>query len=377
MRIERPRPAALAALLLTAWLLIGLAPPAAAHGGATGTSSNFRTVFLDPGADCLDWEVLGAEGYVQVHSTCAAVVTVLGYQDEPYLEITQDGVRENRRSPAAYLNRDARANVTVPDTADATAPPEWVPRRGLPSYRWHDHRTHWMVDTPPETGTGTTKVADWAIPLLFDDDGSGAFVYEVEARGELYYSPPLPWWIAISIASLPCVAVLAYALLRLDPTGLDRRRPTGTALARPVVALLGAILFLTLIGVVDDALQEGQTGSQRTVALVVAALVLVGGSGALWRARRGDDTGFLALVGAGFAVSWVYGWEHRPFLSASQIDSLLPDLLVRVTAGLQLLAVVPTLVVAAVWRWRSRPAAGAPGEGPEAGVVDGGAISHG
>ncbi|MCC6435943.1 MAG: hypothetical protein IT196_12990 [Acidimicrobiales bacterium] len=350
-------PASVAAVLLCLWLLWSMAPPAAAHGADAGTTgSNFRTVFTDPGAECLQWEVLAADGYVQLRSTCPGVVTVLGYADEPYLELSVDGVRENRNSPAAYLNRDPRAKVTVPESADPSAEPDWVPRRGLPSYRWHDHRTHWMVDTPPDVQGGTTKVAEWAIPVRFDDDGTGAFVYLIEARGELWYSPPLPWWIPITAAAVPCLVVVAYALLRVDPSAVERRRPTGRALARPVVGLLGAIAVLTLIGVVDDTLQPGQSGGERLVALLVAAIVLLGGGAALWRARVGDDTGFLALVGAGFALSWAYGWEHRPLLSSSQLLSDLPDLLVRLTAALQVLAVVPAVIVAAVWRWRSRPA---------------------
>ncbi len=52
-------------------------------------------------------------------------VVILGYDGEPYLRFTADGVFRNTRSPATYLNEDRFANVTVPASADPEAPPEW------------------------------------------------------------------------------------------------------------------------------------------------------------------------------------------------------------------------------------------------------------
>ena len=51
---------------------------------------------------------------------------MLGYQDEPYLRVGPDGVFENRRSPAVYLNANRRGSTAVPRSADPDAEPDWT-----------------------------------------------------------------------------------------------------------------------------------------------------------------------------------------------------------------------------------------------------------
>jgi hypothetical protein len=379
---------ALCAALAAAWLLLVVAPPAAAHGGAAEEASDFRSFFIDGAAACLQWDVLASDGFLELRSTCPGTVTVLGYEDEPYLEFTAAGVRENQNSPAAYLNRDPNANVAVPDRARADAPPDWAPRSSLPTYRWHDHRTHWMSSAAPQTGrdSGSVRVSQWAIPVELDDDGAGTFRYRLEARGELWYHPPLPWWIPIGLAVLPVGVALGLALLRRDepddpasddpepggPGGPRAVRVAGLrspALARPVAALLGLVIVLTVISAVDDVARGGQSAGQRITTGAIAAAVVAAGAWAAWRARRGDDTSFLALVGAALAIGWAFGMQHRPSLTASQLRTALPDVLVRLTVGLQLLIIVPAVIVLLVWRGRihrlgrptGRPVDGAPG----------------
>jgi len=204
------RPAVLVvALVLVAWLVGVAAPPAGAHTGNGG--SNFRTTFTDPGAACLHWSVAGADGFVSLRSDCPGTVVVLGYQDEPYLELSAGGVRENRNSPATYLNADARGNSPVPSTVDAGAAPDWQQRADRPEYRWHDHRTHWMSGLPPETGGRAAVVLDWTIPVELAGEGPGATAVRVAAAGELFYAPPLGPWVPLVLAGVPVVAVAVLA----------------------------------------------------------------------------------------------------------------------------------------------------------------------
>ena len=360
-----------AALML--WLCVGLATPAAAHGaGTTGAGSNFRTLFTDPAADCLTWTVLNDDGYLSLRSRCPGTVTVLGYEDEPYLEFSEAGVRENRNSPASYLNRDPNANVKVPPSANANAPPDWVNRSGLSTYRWHDHRTHWMSSRPPETDASSALVNEWSIPLRFDDDGTGEFVYLLEARGELWYYAPLGWWIPITFAAVPVVGALTIGLLRVPTAGGDGRVRRWPELAGPLAALVAFVGALTAADVTDDVFAAGQTAGGRATDVAIASVVLGLCAWAAWRARRGDDLAFTLLVAAGIAVAWVYGWPHRNALSASQLRTALPDLLVRFTAALQLLIVVPCIIGFVAWRWTQRRTT--PATGPDAdaaGSVDG------
>lgn len=352
-RSARPATLLAAVLALIAALSIGLATPAGAHAGDGTSGSNFRTVFTDPATDCLTWTVYDDDGYLGLRSTCGGTVTVLGYEDEPYLRFSAAGVEENRNSPAAYLNLDPQANVTVPPTANAAADPDWVMRSSLPTYRWHDHRTHWMNDQPPQTDARMVRVSEWTIPLVFDDDGTGAFIYQLEAKGELWYSAPLPWWIPLSLAAVPLGCVVVFALRRglARPEGQVTRLPQ---LAGPIALLLAVIAGLTALTAIDDLVQAGRVQDPRLVAALTLVIVVGAVGWAVARGRKGDDTAFLALVGAGVALSWAYGWVDRSVLSASFLRTGLPDLALRVVVAMQLLAALPPLVALAAWHWQRR-----------------------
>jgi len=353
------RPAVLVvALVLVAWLVGVAAPPAGAHTGNGG--SNFRTTFTDPGAACLHWSVAGADGFVSLRSDCPGTVVVLGYQDEPYLELSAGGVRENRNSPATYLNADARGNSPVPSTVDAGAAPDWQQRADRPEYRWHDHRTHWMSGLPPETGGRAAVVLDWTIPVELAGEGPGATAVRVAAAGELFYAPPLGPWVPLVLAGVPVVAV---AVLAAAGGARPRRRagdgePTDVtvaqAVARPVAAFLAVVGLGTAALVADELRATMAAGrSPAVAATTVAVLVPLVALWAAVRGRRGDDGGVLFMVFGGVALSWGAGWVDRDLLSVSQLPGALPDLFVRVVVAGQLLAIVPP----AVALWRRRPGA--------------------
>lgn len=340
-------------LVAVGCLAVALAPPAAAH--IAGATTNFRSFFTNGGSECLAWSVLSGDGFLRLRSSCAATVTVLGYEGEPYLQFSPAfGVRENRNSPAAYLNRDARADVEIPAGVTADAAPDWVSRGGLTSMIWHDHRTHWMASSPPRTQARTTRINTWSIPMQFDEDGTGVFVYGIEATGELWYDrPEVAWW-SVALAAAAATAVLA--------AGLGRRRVDTAAtvdrpLARVVAFAVGAVSLLTVAGVVDDLQLDGQTAGRRTVDVIVAVVVLGAAAWAVWRARRGDRGGFVALVVAGAALAGAFGWRNRAQLSASQLLGSLPDPLIRLTTALQFAvgALTVAALVAHLRPWHRRP----------------------
>ena len=105
-------------------------------------------------------------------------VTVYGYSGEPYARVLPNGAAEqNTRSPAVYLNTNFYADVTVPASASATAPPRWeaVDRTG--QFEWHDHRIHWISPvTPPEVKNTSkrTKIFNWTVPRMKVGDQPGA-----------------------------------------------------------------------------------------------------------------------------------------------------------------------------------------------------------
>jgi hypothetical protein len=146
-----------------------------------------------------------------------------GYEGEPYLRFAPDGVYENSRSPATYLNEDRYGKIDIPDEADPDATPQW--ERVAPggrAYDWHDHRIHWMSETYPPAVAADTSVSqhvfDWKVPGTID----GA---PLEVTGSLDYEP-LPG------RSFPRVLLVPLALLLVLGIGLvvlrhRRTRATG------------------------------------------------------------------------------------------------------------------------------------------------------
>ncbi len=369
MTASARRWAALAALVLAASLVVvGLlgsvwVVPAAAHSGST---SEFRPIFTDPGAPCLRWTVLGGDGHVRLQSDCPATVIVLGYEDEPYLEFSPSGVRENRNSPAGYLNVDSRASTSVPPSARPEAQPDWVLRGNAPDYSWHDHRIHWMSDEAPSQAGGLRKVADWMIPMWIDDDGpAGGSAHHGAARGELFYEPPIAPWTPLALAAATALGALVVALVR----GLrrsDRFRTANAALVRPVSALMGVIAGLTLVRAIDDLVRASGAGEPWKASAIVTVIITGGSLWAMGRSWRGDLGGVLALVGAGAALSWTFGQVDAALLRAPVLLSTMAPWFLRWVVALQLLAVIPPVVVLIVG-WAARRG----GDGDDGGVGPG------
>jgi hypothetical protein len=196
--------AALAALLA--------APAAVAHGvgGAQGYVSTLSQ--LDPPALGVYVDVRGQDDRLRLSNTTGKVLMVEGYEGEPYLRFTPNGVYRNARSPATYLNADRFAQTPVPATADPKADPRWVRVAPGKTYEWHDHRIHWMSTIAPPVVKADPEVRhhvfDWNVPATFD----GA---PLAIEGSLDYVPPqgsgLGWivWLAPSVALI----VLAVGLV--------------------------------------------------------------------------------------------------------------------------------------------------------------------
>jgi len=161
------------------------APPALPHESLSGFTSTVTGV--SPKVAGVSILVLEGDDEVQLTNTSGKDVVVLGYQREPYLRFAADGlVYMNRRSPAAFLNQDRFAETKVPKSASPSAPPRWSQVGTEGSYRWHDHRIHWMSPIPPPVvATAEDEphhVFDWRVPASV---GGTAFAIE----GSLDYAP--------------------------------------------------------------------------------------------------------------------------------------------------------------------------------------------
>ena len=206
-----------------------------------GSSYHYRSYItsITPNVPGLSVEVLEFADRLLLTNHTGQTVTVYGYSGEPYARVLPDGATEqNVRSPAVYLNTNFYANVTVPPSANASAPPKWVVVDRTGQFEWHDHRIHWMSPvTPPQVkDTGKrTKIFDWSVPIT----GRNA---EGRDRREncsgFPRAPKAPTGAIVALVAIVCggaARARRAAQARQRPSPHRRRRPGDHRTERGVV----------------------------------------------------------------------------------------------------------------------------------------------
>jgi hypothetical protein len=183
-------------LILAGSVVLATAAPAAAHSVSGVTSTNYRTRLLAvrPVMPGVTIKVIEAGSRLELTNRTSSEVVVLGYQGEPYLRVGPDGVFENQKSPATYLNVSRKGAPEPPPDADPAAAPEWRKTSAGQVARWHDHRAHFMGDRNPpavrrDPGREHVVIPNWEVFLRHGDT-------EIVARGDLTWVPgpsPVPW----------------------------------------------------------------------------------------------------------------------------------------------------------------------------------------
>ena len=99
-------------------VVLGTSPAAAPHGGGAAKGYVSTISSITPANGEIEAEILDADDRVQLSVRGDHVVVIDGYEGEPYLRFSSDGVERNRRSPATYLNDDRYGKVRLPAAAD-------------------------------------------------------------------------------------------------------------------------------------------------------------------------------------------------------------------------------------------------------------------
>lgn len=275
----------------------GADAPAAAHGADAPAATNYRVTATGtvPAVDGLTVRVVEAGARLELTNHTGRPIEVLGYAGEPYLEIRPDGVYRNLRSPTAYQNETLAGDTPVPADADPTAPPAWERISTRPVARWHDQRTYWLDDAPPEAVRAAPdqehRVRDWTIPLR---DGVTGF----ELHGTLDWIPPpdpVRWWGGTALATVLILLGLA-AVARRRPT-TAQRHPTERRLPTEDRAQRLSAVGLTI-------------GGATAVGYALARSVEAGATGPLSLLQTLTDgpvwallTGLGALAAAGYTLT--------------------------------------------------------------------------
>jgi hypothetical protein len=187
--------------VLTGLLLVAaiLAPPVAAHGDGEARGFRSTVTSVSPDVSGLSVLVLDSDDRLRLSNRSGRTVEIEGYDGEPYLRFTSDGVFRNSRSPATYLNEERYGDVKVPKEAGAKARPVWGRVARGRTYEWHDHRIHWMSTIDPRVVRDAPdephRVFTWKVPGTVEGEPlviSGRLDYEPPAEGGLTWRWALP-----------------------------------------------------------------------------------------------------------------------------------------------------------------------------------------
>lgn len=266
-------------------LLLGATPAAADPAKPTDYRSTIDAV--EPALpDGVDVEIVGGDSFLELRVAEGHDVTVLGYQDERYLQFLADGtVQENIRSEAHFLNESRYGTTLPPEDLDEDAPPQWQTVADNGTYAWHDHRIHWMSPDPPE-GRERGDIIQTQ-PVLLIVDGTATEVL-VSVRWEQATSV-LPW-IGLGLV------VAAGALL----VGWRRR----TLLVALVTAGVGAVLA-TVVGRGELSSVPRGTGESPLVFIVpLVGLVATAAAAVLFARKKTSLAGVALLAGAAALAGW-------------------------------------------------------------------------
>lgn len=231
----------------------------------------------------------------------------LGYQDEPYLRIGPNGVYENRRSPAVYINASWQSDVIIPGSANPEAQPEWQKVSSENVARWHDHRTHWMGNEDPpavrrDPGHTHVVIPKWTVTIRIGAE-------EAHISGDLVWVPgsrAIPWLI------LAAVAFAVVAIVVLTSGGIRRLAAVvATLLVLDVIHTIGyASAKAGGLGTKFEQVASGSFYSVVAWAIALAAVVL------LMRERRAGL--FVAMI-AGLVLAVLGGAIDFTDLTRSQV----------------------------------------------------------
>ena len=278
-RLLRATVAVLGLFVLTA------APATADEAGPSDFRSDVTAI--TPAVDGVQAEIRGGDSFLEVTVDDGTTVIVEGYEQEPYLRFQPDGtVERNRLSTATYLNDDRQGQVEIPARVTEAGPdaePEWETVADGGTYAWHDHRAHWMQESPPQVERGEAVPGSydpWRVPIVVDGAPSeiqGVLVYETAVS-------PLPY---------ATVAVIVAGLLGVSGRGRGLRLP-GSLLALVALAAVG-------VGWADYASTPDGGGNPLHWALAAVAFVTALGAVALARRSAG-----LVLILA--SVASLSGW---------------------------------------------------------------------
>src|SRR6266540_3316028 len=156
-------------LALAGMVQVGGAGPASAHAvGGGPTASNYRTSVrgIEPAIPGVSVRVVDGGNQLELTNRGSQEVTLLGYENEPYLRVGPSGVFENEHSPSTFSNRSTTAPKQIPAEFSADAQPDWRRVSSQPVAVFHDHRAHWSGAEPDVPALARSQLPSGLDPML-------------------------------------------------------------------------------------------------------------------------------------------------------------------------------------------------------------------
>jgi hypothetical protein len=291
---------------------------------------------VEPAVPGIDVRIVGGDSFIELEAAPGTSVMVVGYQGEDYIRFDPDGVvQENRRSPSWYASQSRYSSPVPIDITPDTAP-EWhtVSTDGI--WAWHDHRSHWMGDSPPLGTQPGDRVNEGVIPLRVDG------VDVAVSTMSTWEQPPSP---VPGILGASLGAALGMAIW----LGVGGRRGAGLLVfAMAVLAtVFGAWQFLSV---------PAETGPPST-SWIIPVVALVASAVAVFVPRISDFACRALLVLASVElVQWAY--LRRQFLVKPVLPTAAPEVVDRLLTAtvLTAAAIVLAFLVASLVRELKAPA---------------------
>lgn len=203
---------AISTLVLALSVVLAVAPSATAH--KTNTQGDYVSSIdeIAGGEFPMTVTVKQGDDRLYVRNKGEGTLIIYGYKDDPYVRIDERGVFVNKNSEAYYSNQDRFSAIGPPKNLQ-TEYANWklVHKRPL-SYEFHDHRIHWMLESPPkQINTRSDKdqlVFDWEVPFKYEDTKGNI-------KGKLYYVGGKPFPYALLAAGGGALLVLLIIVVKV------------------------------------------------------------------------------------------------------------------------------------------------------------------
>jgi len=182
-QVSRAIAVVLSTLTVSIFVLSLTSTAASAHGIGGAGPTNSKTIIksIKPSTNSFDIVPIENGEKVKLTRTSNEDIIVLGVDKEPYILINEKGTFINEKSATRIINRSMDSSLTQEEenreyaktSADPKQEPKWIKESSSQTYRWHDHRSHYMGSIPDDVSNLGTS----SLPIM---TGSGKHLVSLE-----------------------------------------------------------------------------------------------------------------------------------------------------------------------------------------------------